>query len=139
MKDNILGKRITLLREEKGINQIELAKILNVSNTTLSQYESGKRVPNDEIKKHLAEYFRVSIDFLLGLTDIRESAYQLIKNGAVLAQEPTEIDKIYSSLPPEEKKLFKDYGDYLETRAKLSGKDKETSATLEVLEEKKAE
>ena len=137
MKDNILGKRITLLREEKGISQIELAKILNVSNTTLSQYESGKRVPNDEIKKHLAHYFEVSIDFLLGITDIRESVEHLIKKGEVSITSPSDLEKLYKDLPDEEKKMLDDYANYLETRAKLSSKDKESSATLEAIEEKK--
>lgn len=131
------GSILKMLRAEKNIVQEDLANILNVSRPTIGRYETNERFPDRDNLVKLSKYFNVSIDFLLGLTDIREPADELIKNGAVLVHEPTEIDKIYSSLPPEEKKLFKDYGDYLETRAKLSGKDKETSATLEVLEEKK--
>ncbi|MDO7787901.1 helix-turn-helix domain-containing protein [Desulforamulus aquiferis] len=66
---SVLGKRIKHLREEKGLNQIELAKLLNISNTTLSQYENGQRVPSDEIKIKLAEVFDTTTDFLLGRTD----------------------------------------------------------------------
>ncbi|CDG37216.1 XRE family transcriptional regulator [Acetivibrio thermocellus BC1] len=66
-----LGKRIKELREEKGLSQIELAKLLNISNTTLSQYETNQRVPSDEIKIKLAEFFNCSVDYLLGRTDIR--------------------------------------------------------------------
>jgi len=66
-----LGKRIKQLREEKGLSQIELAKLLNISNTTLSQYETNQRVPSDEIKIKLAEFFNCSVDYLLGRTDIR--------------------------------------------------------------------
>lgn len=67
--DNILGSRIRDLREKNDISQIELSKKLNISNTTLSQYESGKRIPSDEIKLKIADHFNVSIDYLLGRTD----------------------------------------------------------------------
>ncbi|WP_420544255.1 helix-turn-helix domain-containing protein [Tepidanaerobacter acetatoxydans] len=65
----MLGNRIKTLREREGLTQIEFAKILNISNTTLSQYESGQRVPSDEIKTKIADFFGVTIDFLLGRTD----------------------------------------------------------------------
>ncbi|MCH3962946.1 MAG: helix-turn-helix domain-containing protein [Clostridium sp.] len=74
MENNILGNRIKRLREEKTISQLEMAKILNISNTTLSQYESGKRIPSDSIKKKIAEYFNVSLDYLLGLTDSKTNS-----------------------------------------------------------------
>lgn len=69
---NILGKRIKSERERKGLSQIELAKLLNISNTTLSQYETGQRIPSDEIKIKLAEIFNCSVDYLLGLTNVRD-------------------------------------------------------------------
>lgn len=71
MRNNTLGNRIKTLREEKSMNQLELAKILHIGNTTLSQYESDKRVPSDTIKKKIAEYFDVSLDYLMGLTNIK--------------------------------------------------------------------
>lgn len=69
--DNILGKRLKKLREKKDLNQKEFSKILNISNTTLSQYEAGNRTPSDEIKEKIADYFCVSVDYLLGRTDIK--------------------------------------------------------------------
>ncbi len=65
----MLGNRIKYLREKKDMTQLELAKILNISNTTLSQYESGQRTPSDEIKITIADFFGVSIDYLLGRKD----------------------------------------------------------------------
>lgn len=73
MRNNTLGKRIKSLREEKSISQLELAKILNIGNTTLSQYESDKRIPSDIVKKKMAEYFDVSLDYLMGMTDIKNT------------------------------------------------------------------
>jgi len=71
MLNNVLGLRIKQLREEKELSQLKLAKHLNISNTTLSQYESGKRIPGDGIKIKIAQFFDVSIDYLFGCTDVR--------------------------------------------------------------------
>lgn len=70
--ENILGKRIELERTRLGLNQIELAKKLNLSSSaSISQYESGDRVPSDDIKLKMCEIFDCSLDYLLGKTDIR--------------------------------------------------------------------
>ena len=63
------GERIKRLRLRAGYTQLELAQKLNISNTTLSQYESELRVPSDEIKVKIAYLFDVSIDYLLGNSD----------------------------------------------------------------------
>lgn len=67
--DNTLGKRIKNLRIEQNLNQQEFAKILNVSNSTISQYESGARVPSDDVKRQIADHFGVTMDYLMGRTD----------------------------------------------------------------------
>ena len=67
---NTLGKRLKALREREGLTQVELAKKLNISNTTLSQYESSTRVPSDDIKILIADYFKINLDYLLGRKDI---------------------------------------------------------------------
>lgn len=64
-----LGQRIKKLRESKELTQIELAEIIKVKNSTLSQYESDLRVPSDEIKISIANYFSVTTDYLLGRTE----------------------------------------------------------------------
>lgn len=70
--NNVLGQRIKALREERGLTQKDLAKTLNIANTTLSQYESGQRIPSDEVKIKIAEYFRVTLDYLFGVSDNKE-------------------------------------------------------------------
>lgn len=67
------GNRIKLLREEKKLKQEELAKILSISSSAIGMYERNEREPNDELKLKLSEYFDVSIDYLLGKTDIRKA------------------------------------------------------------------
>lgn len=63
--------RLKLLREEKGLFQSDIAKVLNVSVAAIGFYENEKRdmSPNTIIK--LSEYFNVSTDYLLGKSDIR--------------------------------------------------------------------
>lgn len=63
--------RLKLLREEKGLIQKDIAKLLNVSIPAINQYESGKRDMSTETVIKLAEYFNVSTDYLLGKSDIR--------------------------------------------------------------------
>lgn len=54
------------LRKEKGISQLKLAMDLNMTQNTISRYETGEREPgiNELIK--IADYFDVSIDYLVG-------------------------------------------------------------------------
>ena len=69
--NNITGQRIKLLRTSYKITQEQLAKELGLNNkSSIANYESGYSMPSDEIKIKLAEYFCVSLDYLLGKTDI---------------------------------------------------------------------
>lgn len=61
--------RIRKLREEKGLTQEELAKILGISRATLASWETGRREPDFETTSKIAEFFGVSIDYLLGRTN----------------------------------------------------------------------
>lgn len=58
--------RIKEVRKHKKITAKELANHINVAESTMSLYESGKREPDFETLKKIAEYLEVSIDFLLG-------------------------------------------------------------------------
>ena len=61
--------RIKELRNAKGINQQELAKILNVQRPAISKYENGEISLTDDTMRTLADYFGVTTDYLLGCTD----------------------------------------------------------------------
>ena len=65
----MLGERLAYLRRREGISQKELGKKLNISHYTISSYEKGRSEPNDEIKVRIAQYFNVSLDYLVGLKD----------------------------------------------------------------------
>ncbi|MDT2485182.1 helix-turn-helix transcriptional regulator [Enterococcus avium] len=62
----MLGQTLTELRKQQKLTQAEMAKILGVARTTYSSYEQGRRKPDDEIQKKIADYFGVSLDFLHG-------------------------------------------------------------------------
>lgn len=66
------GDRLRSLRIEKGLKQEELGKIFNMTKSRISQYETGKHESDDDTKKIFADYFKVSLDYLMGRTDIRE-------------------------------------------------------------------
>lgn len=57
------------LRKEKNITQAELAKKLNIRQTTVSSWENGISVPDYPTLIKLADFFDVSIDYLLGRED----------------------------------------------------------------------
>lgn len=63
--------RIKKLREEKNIYQKDLAKLLGVSIPAINYYENEKRAIDTETALKLADYFDVSVDYLLGKSDIR--------------------------------------------------------------------
>lgn len=69
MKNNIFGKKLKELRLEKGISQRALGEKLDVCNQTISFWESGAREPDLNTVAEIAEFFDVSADYLLGLTD----------------------------------------------------------------------
>ena len=65
----MIGERLAELRAERGITQPELAKVLAVSVTTISGYERNRTCPSDETKVKIANYFGISLDYLLGAVD----------------------------------------------------------------------
>ena len=61
--------RLKELRSEKQVGQTELAKAIGVSNGTISLWENGLREPTLTNLLALAKYFKVSLDYLVGLED----------------------------------------------------------------------
>lgn len=58
-------ERLRELRKSKGISLKELGAIVGVAESTMSLYESGKRQPDYETLLKLAEYYGVTVDYLL--------------------------------------------------------------------------
>lgn len=66
------GKRIITLRQEMGIRQSELSRRLGIPQATLSGYEHGHREVGAEWLTKIAEFFDVSVDYLIGATEFKK-------------------------------------------------------------------
>ncbi len=68
----IFAERLKALRTEKELSQRELASIIGVGKSTISQYESLERSPQIEQLYKLSKFFNVSVSYLIGETDVKE-------------------------------------------------------------------
>ena len=67
-------ERIRNLREDSGLTQAEVGKQINVPQRTYAYYESGERMIPPQVLVALAQFYHVSVDYILGLTD-QKTAY----------------------------------------------------------------
>lgn len=109
-----LGDRLRQLRQEKKLTRDELAGRLNVSYSAVSKYETNVRFPDKETLIRLADFFEVSVDYLLCRSNIRETADKLLNssNESFLVSSPRSIYKAEEELSPEaveELLRFKEY------------------------------
>lgn len=63
----MLNQRIRILRQARGLSQVELARILGVTKQSVSNWENDNIQPSIEMLKKIAQTFGVSADYLLGL------------------------------------------------------------------------
>ncbi len=101
----MFGKRLRLLREERGLKQQEIADLLEISTSTIGMYERGHRDPNTDSVRTLAKFFNVTTDYLLGYSDKRSGKITderftdelkeiLIKNGIIDENEEISDEKM---------------------------------------------
>lgn len=75
----MFANRLRKLRKEKKLSQAELGEILKLSQRTISSYENGERFPDQNTLNNIADYFEVSVDYLLGRTKLRSYTIKRIK------------------------------------------------------------
>lgn len=91
-------ERLKGLREDKDLNQKEIAEIMGTSQSYYAQYENGKRpIPFDRVVI-LAKFYGVSIDYIAGMTNDKRGLTR-----SELAEEETELIKKYRSLSERQK------------------------------------
>ena len=73
--------RIKKLRQEKDILQSDLAKRLKVGQATISNWETGRYEPDQDALREMSKIFGVSIDYILGNTDIKNPLTSADMNG----------------------------------------------------------
>lgn len=65
----MFAERLRFLRKKKKLSQVVLAERLGVANGTVAMWELGKREPDMKMCSRIADFFGVSIDYLVGRTD----------------------------------------------------------------------
>lgn len=111
----MLSQRLALLRKERHLTKKEVAEYLKIDQSTYGKYELNKREPDYNTLQKLADFYNVSVDFLLGRTDIRN--YQISE-----AQSDYIID--VSGLPEEVMKQAKDYIEFLKQKYNKNTEEK---------------
>lgn len=68
-------QRLKKLRKQKKLTQTELANLLNISHGAIAMWETDKRQPDNDTLVRLANFFGVSVDYLLGVSNTEELEY----------------------------------------------------------------
>ncbi|WP_432408530.1 helix-turn-helix domain-containing protein [Wukongibacter sp. M2B1] len=89
--------RIAMLRKEKGLSQSEFAEVFQVTQQTISAYEKGKRDPDSNTLRKMADYFDVSIDYLLCRTNDRNPSKQTYSKEELTPLVPEEYRELFAS------------------------------------------
>ena len=88
-----LAERLTLLRKENGISQLELAEKLGVSRQAVSRWETGASVPSTEKLISLSKLYSVSMAYLIGEENVIQK--NDIESNLYTAQQETEKKNKY--------------------------------------------
>lgn len=107
----MFGEILKKLREEKDLKQKDIAKILGVTDRAVGHYESGARRPSQDILEKLADFFNVSVDYLLGRTDVRN-----LEENKVITKAFHSVDM--DGLPDEAIKQVEEYVELMKLKYK---------------------
>lgn len=112
--------RLKQLRLEKKLLQSDIAKIINKTDRAVGQYEREERDPGSKTWAILADYFDVSLDYLLGKTDIRNPGKQIddVLNEAMIGMSKEE----YEELTETQKKQIRDFAIFVKKQTEKGDK-----------------
>lgn len=99
----VLGKRIYELRKNYNMSQWQLAEKLGISNASIAYYESNERIPPLDKLLDLCQIFDVSLDYLVGITDIPRPIHIDAKS-----QINNELLYLFSKIPKGQQSLYKE-------------------------------
>lgn len=74
MEKNTIADRLRELRAQKGVNQDTAAEACGISRVGLARYETNQRIPQVKIAARLADYYGVSVHYLLGEEDTKKES-----------------------------------------------------------------
>lgn len=101
--------RIKELREEKSLRQSDLAKVVGVNQTCIGKYERGELEPNISTLLLLADFFNVSVDFLLGREDDFGNIVQKSKKESSINKEDREMLDLLKNISPYQREALMVY------------------------------
>ena len=107
----MLTERLKELRHEKNVLQKDVANYLNITTSAYGFYEQGKRIPDSETLTKLANYFNVSLDYLVGKTNMKNHS-----NSEETIALHSDYD--YKDLPDEARKEIENYIEYMKQKYK---------------------
>ncbi len=99
------GKRLRELRIERNLSQKEIADAVDISINAISQYENCKRFPDEKILIKLCDFYKISADYLLGLTSIKHSPMTVeeVRNNIIDSTQHVALEKFLDVLVKKEK------------------------------------
>lgn len=87
------AERFKQLRLEKNITQVELGKIFNIKHSSISKYENNTAIPEISLLINFADYFNVSVDYLLARNNIKIITEGFNDKEAELIRKYRELDE----------------------------------------------
>ena len=102
------ANRLKRLRKELKLTQEQLSHELNIARSTISGYETERKEPDYDTLIYIANYFDVSIDYILGRTNVKKYPVEIVKKDEA-------IDDI-DNLSPESKEDLKRYLELLKIK-----------------------
>jgi len=131
--ESVLGIRLKELRKNYNMTQEDLAKYLGVGRPTIVGYETKGKQPSFEILDKIANLFNVSVDYLLGRTDIKDSSVLYVKENNIHNEIIDEIKKLSPESQDELKKYIENYVELLRIKdmQKRNTKSSDELATLD--------
>ncbi len=95
-----MSNRIRTLREEASMTQIRLSTELEVSQETISAYETGRHYPSFSALVRMSKLFHASIDYIMGLSDVRKAPSEIM-----FTKEQEAALRLFTQLEPQEQAL----------------------------------
>lgn len=114
--NQIFGKRLKALREEKGLRQEDVGELFKMQKSTVSQWEGG-RLPHPTIIVELAKFFIVTTDYLLGTSPYRTPEY---------TEAAHRDDDPMDDLPPEARRSVEEFKELMRIKYMPGYKGKPT-------------
>lgn len=100
--DSIIYQRVSALCSEKGITINKLEKEIGVAVATIQRWQDTKRSPSVENVRAVAQYFNVSIEYLLGETEVRSTVRQILSEDDGIISWQRAMEK----MKPSDKTMF---------------------------------